>query len=638
MAKLGQYTSQVSVRPVGGPRVSASDFSTGSAMRGLAQATGQLAQVLQEKQLEKDNLEYQSRLADFRLQSLERAAELQSEEGDLQEVFQKDFEERAQSLEVPASMRTQLQTDLGKLKLDYVSRGITAQAQRDGARQRENFENIITKNANAVLIDPSLEKEAIESIKQASATVSDPALRVSLAQSGIQKIRESTAQAQISANPQAFKSAVQEGEYSDLENLQGFLNKADAEIKSREILARQKKTEANAAINTIKDRLEAGMDIPPDEMALVEETVKSSGSAEMKARLDQLQTLQGNMQVLRTYDPVTLQNVINSEFIPATRKNGATEFEALQLEMAQNLLTNMNTEIERDPVSFAAQAGTPVQPIDLTSPESIRARLSTATSVAEKYRTDVKPLTDEEVASLSTQIRKASGDERFEMVSAISSAAGMKAGHIYEQLGQEDNVFAHAGGLMLFSPNHTGEVRKMLRGQKALEENPDRAPAQPFVDLIFSKYVGAALKQIPAQEAALKDAAIAHYVATKYDGASFDQGDFKDSLRVMLGGGGVANINKLDFILPANVTKNDFEDMLERATDDTYKFFSVGGTEPTYSDGRRVTARDIERHGQFETVGHGMYRVKINDRYLLGGAADGTYVFQIDSQAIEAIR
>lgn len=656
MPKIEQFTrTELPTQFLQGRRATARDFGgdqTGlfaqaQASREIGASIEQLSNTVQEIQRKRDELKYNERIADIMLQNEIRRDELSKEEfpedTDFVATYENDFKERMDALKetVPKSMQERFAADAARMRVNFVSGGLQEQSRRAGIRSKLLFENTLDSASNMIAMNPTryAEARALISNQIAALPPMSSEERAVILDDAFDKLQASRAESIITKSPDLFKKMVNDGEFADLPNLSGFISKAETAKKAE--LAERKRivSEARNHVASVKDRLTDGFEIPQEEMAQIQTFVKSVNDPETSNMLNSLLATQKITVELKKLSPIELQDVINSELIPATKEDGATDFEVLMLNQAQNTLTKMKTAIESDPISYAASTGVAVQPIDVNNPNTISARINTAISVAEKYGTDIKPLTDEEISSLSVQIKKANAQDRFEFIKSISKT-GRDSGFVFKQLGQTDNVFAHAGGLLAVSPASANDVRSILVGQKSLEDNPDFKPEKQLVDAAFNEYVGDALRMIPQQEAALKKAAVAHYIGSgAYDG-KFNNRDFEESLEKALGGpsgGGVASRKGRKFVLPAGASEDDFDDFLDVASDDTYKFFAVNGQSPTDLKGRAVTADQIRKYGQFETIDHGIYRVKINDKYLLGGGPDGTYILRIDARAIKEI-
>ena len=631
--------------------VARTEVFEGNALSGitqLAQVGNKLAQDALQRQRERQEKEALQNFAQFEIDVMQRQQEtnLQEipEDKTLFELHKRDFDEAETRFlaEVPGFIREDMRLRTSRVRSSAASRSIGEQARRDGILAKQGYENTVTNLVNNSILNPgNLEnnKQLLRDVTEKMNSV-DPVTKQLLLEDGLQKIGGARAALLARDNPDQFEKNAKAGQYNDLKNLPTLMATAKAARKSMEVEQKRKNTEANAAVTAIADRLTQGFDIPVEELSYTQQIVKEFGNAKTQARLDNLLLTKPITDELKQMDPVSLQTVINTEFLPATRNDGATENEVILLEQAQSILDNMKSEIKNDPMSYAATTGTLVNQIDIDSPQSILERVNTAVSVADKFGSEIKPLTDEEAGLFTAQIEEASPDETFEFIKNISEI-GRQGGYVFRQLQDDNDQFAHAGGLYTFSPGHAPEIRKMLRGQKSLKENPTFSPPPADIIADYRSLIGNALGEIPKQDNALMSAAVSHYIGSGKFQGQYNRRDFQNSVRIMLGGfegeGGVAEFNGRKMVLPSGVTRARFDDFLEEADDETYKKFSIGGEPPTDLQGRTISHKVIEKMGEFETVDHGTYRVRINGQLLLGGGPDGLYTFNIDKSQIDAI-
>ena len=289
MAKIGQFTARgaTGVPSVSaGPRATPESFGSGAGLQQLGAVTQDIANILIEnrrKDIENrrkdDELKYHSIISEFRTDSLKRAQELSLEDTeDIIGAFEADFDERSQGLEIPSSMQARAQVDLENLRTNFVSQGVRLGAQRAGARAADRWEQIVTGNANAVLLDPTMEAQALETLRVSNSGLSvAPEVRERLLNKGIQEIRDSVAQAAVNNNPAQFLADARAGEFNDLENLDRFIQDAEIKIKQQEAaVKKQIKEDVNLRIFQTSD-FEKAIAIDQEEL----ESLRESGALEI---------------------------------------------------------------------------------------------------------------------------------------------------------------------------------------------------------------------------------------------------------------------------------------------------------------------------------------------------------------------
>ena len=264
---------------------------------------------------------------------------------------------------------------------------------------------------------------------------------------------------------------------------------------------------------------------------------------------------------MRKMPPIYLQNEINQmrQGIDGIGGEGVdSELETKIIESAEKLLTNIQSQAEKDPLSLGAELGhIRVEELDFSSPDalvaSINARGKSALRVAGIYGVETKYLTDEEAAFLSGRLNKMTPIEKSGFAMAMQDAPN----GLFAQLsGKGANVFAMAaaiGDSKISEQIFDGE----LRLKEKLVNVAVRADIIKYAteENIFSIY--------GAEDAAtIVDASLAHYAATTTSPDAFDKSEFKDSLMAVTGGIGSVNGSYVE--LPRNVDEDKFESFMDR--------------------------------------------------------------------------
>lgn len=655
MPQIKRYTRQAMPQELINVQANSASFGGNTAgleaqaraLQESAQQTQQLGQFVEEYSLKRDKSKYIEQLSKFELENAKAKQELSTAEfedgASLQNIYTQNLQERAAQLNIPNSMRDQFQADLGNMSLSFGKAGIQEQARREGVAATTEFENTLQSWSNLVALNPERKNEAIGYIKEQVSTLPiAPEDREAIAQSSYDKIRAAGADAMIEKNPYQFDTMLKNGQFDDLPNIETYIKKSNTRKKALKAEQDRVVTKAKASIKSIKERMTEGYGIPNTELEQVRSLAQQSGDMDTINSLIVLENINAYTSELKKLNPIELQNIINSDILPATQKDGATEPELLLLEQAEKTLSKMKSGLEKDPISYAASVGVPVDPFDPANPETITNRISTAVSVAQKYNTDIKPLTDEEADGLANTMKQSSIDEQLGFIKNVASV-GRDGNYVFKSLGDKDNVLSYTGGLVTTDPTKTTVARTILTGKKSLEENPDLKPSQGAINAAFFGFTQDAFKGMPKHEAALKDAAVAHYVGSgkfKADksgimGLEIDTDDFEQSIKAVMGSeDGVISRNDQSFPLPLNISKGKFDDFLNIMDENDFLAFAVGNEGPKDSSGRDIKFKDIKKHGQFEVVDNGVYRIKIKEKYLLGDAPDGTFMMDFGGERI----
>lgn len=334
-----------------------------------------------------------------------------------------------------------------------------------------------------------------------------------------------------------------------------------SDISANEAAFRELKKQIKGTTKSASTVLVKGGDPGEDRVTEILLQAEKSGDPEIIKDAQELVVLRSAILPMRKMPPMYLQAEINQmrQGIDGIGGEGVdTELETKVIESAEKLLTNIQSQAEKDPLSLGAEVGhIQVEPLDFSSPDalavSINQRGESALRVAGIYGVEPKYLTDEEAAFLSGRLNKMTPIEKSGFAMAMQDAPN----GLFAQLSDKgSNVFAMAtaiGDRQIAEQIFDGELRlkeKLVNVavradiiKHATEEN------------IFSVY--------GAEDAAtIVDAALAHYAATTTSPDAFDKGEFKDSLMAVTGGIGSVNGSYVE--LPRGVNDDDFESFMDR--------------------------------------------------------------------------
>jgi hypothetical protein len=272
--------------------------------------------------------------------------------------------------------------------------------------------------------------------------------------------------------------------------------------------------------------------------------------------------------------------------------------------------------LQKDPLTFAVRQRLvpPPPPLNLTDPNTLRARSKAANVAEERYGRPVSPLSDDEANQLVTMLEQAPADGKVAVFRSLR--AGLEDRQIKSvagQLGKKgDNVLALSMGLSIDAPQASSNI---LRGRDILRDNPKILPSgsdlQATRDRI-NQNLGEAYLHNPEEHAARADAALAIYAQKSWQ--EKDQSGVLNSKRldasVQEATGGLLTIGggffrKGSKIQPPKygMTDDQFKKLLDKAD---------------YSGAKGLSASDIKRHGILESVGEGRYLIRVGPGYVQG--------------------
>jgi hypothetical protein len=334
-----------------------------------------------------------------------------------------------------------------------------------------------------------------------------------------------------------------------------------SEISANDAAFRELKKQIQGTTRSASTVLVQGGDPGEERVTAILLQAEMSGDPGIIKDAKDLVVLRSAILPMRKMPPIYLQNEINQmrQGIDGIGGEGVdSELETKIIESAEKLLTNIQSQAEKDPLSLGAELGhIRVEELDFSSPDalvaSINARGKSALRVAGIYGVETKYLTDEEAAFLSGRLNKMTPIEKSGFAMAMQDAPN----GLFAQLsGKGANVFAMAvaiGDSKISEQIFDGE----LRLKEKLVNVAVRADIIKYAteENIFSIY--------GAEDAAtIVDASLAHYAATTTSPDAFDKSEFKDSLMAVTGGIGSVNGSYVE--LPRNVDEDKFESFMDR--------------------------------------------------------------------------
>ena len=297
----------------------------------------------------------------------------------------------------------------------------------------------------------------------------------------------------------------------------------------------------------------------------------------------------------------------------------------------QNLYDRQQKGLKEDMVSYGASTGRFVVG-ELSDAASWQQRGNTVRAMSDYFSVpgeDVKPFTKGEAEQFTKTIKEGSADEVLGVLTQIQGLGGDVARAAAKQLGESDAVFGFAAGLVN-DRGQTGVATDIIKGRKRLNDDKDIKAAVGDKDdqssRVFADLTGRAMMGLePRAMAAIRDAAMAHYVEThvargggKY--GQFDKNAFTASIQAVMGGTkgapAIDTVNGAPTVVPPGVSGREFDTALDRMTTEDYASMSVDGNPPRFRDGSVITPAEIASEGKFRAIGGGQYQLEMADGRL----------------------
>lgn len=290
--------------------------------------------------------------------------------------------------------------------------------------------------------------------------------------------------------------------------------------------------------------------------------------------------LQNNIfNVLKKSTPTQVNN-----YIIDIEKNGIanvegvgldTEYEADLLKDMKSFYSNMKTELNSDPISFAAKTGViKFQPMDFSTDisDQIAVRIKQASKVSAIYGSDIKYFTDDETKALTTYLQNADIDEKLKVYGIINSGFGSKSGEVLTELNENGPDFAHIGGLI--KTKNFEAATLALQGFELIKNGATPADYSSDATETILETIGPALTELDSSVQG-STRSLTKYIYTKLANdagiTSLDDDLLEKALQLSLGRtnkgtGGIDKVNDVETLIPSSLTADMLTNMLEKLT------------------------------------------------------------------------
>lgn len=460
---------------------------------------------------------------------------------------------------------------------------------------------------------------------------------------------------------QAFESEFMEGE-SDL-----TLEQSDRLARGMRTEINSLRAQANGAARAVEVKLkaaqkilEAGGDPGSDQLDAIESQARLSGSEEAVAAVHEARQTFAFQKEIRQLPPADLQSWINlqREDLREEKNPDVAAIKAGRIDLAENILSTMQTELNRDPLSWAAKTGlVNVKPIAFAgegSAESMQGRLETALAVQNHYGGSLKLLTNEEKSSLVEVYNEQDADGRLALIGSIQQGFGSEAIRVFEQIGTDAPVLANVAGLMETTGGGAVTARDAMTGQRAMQDGLKVLPGETYLRDPTEKTIGEAYMLAPGTQAIVTETANAIYTAEavragKANPDDFDKRLYRKALNRAAGAwydergaryGGFGEWRGNMVVLPPNISQDKFESLIGNLSETDLVAISVGGGGPVHENGKMVSPEELAGYYLVST-GPGKYAVSRTDpkkepNWIMGTGRAGIY--EIDLTRLKGAR
>ncbi len=317
--------------------------------------------------------------------------------------------------------------------------------------------------------------------------------------------------------------------------------------------------------------------------------------SELQQDLQQFVTIRSYTESFRKMSPGLLQNTINDlqGGIEGLGDDGLdTLTETGVVKAGNQLLNTMNTQIAKDPLSFAVRVGhVNFKPLDMTSDEAFSAsaaeRIATARTVASIYEIQPRYLTNEEANNLSEAMKDGDKLMRLTMLQGLVKNFREAAPDVLSEVESNIPGFAHVGGLMVLELPETAKLALegydiIAKGYEAKLAKVAKGAGTTGITAqeVFAEITGQSLLYNKDSYFAGYKVAEAIYTQKMFDAGKteFDESLWEESVQAsfgrtgedsIIGGnaeGGFSEIRGEKVLLPVGVSADQLEDLLDDIT------------------------------------------------------------------------
>jgi len=271
-----------------------------------------------------------------------------------------------------------------------------------------------------------------------------------------------------------------------------------------------------------------------------------------------------------------------------------TPIEIETYDLAKKMLSGMEAELKKDPLSYAMLVGLndangnaiEITPIDFTNPdatiETMKKRINDATIVSSKYSTPITYFTPQERSMLAEVMDGADRSQRMFILGGIVDGAGQAAPDMMAEISKTAPEFAGIGALVV--NERMDAANFALRGMDKLKGgyNPPEFTASN-TDVLFNAKTTEALRYLPNTIGITRDVATAIYadMANTNNLQDFNENLWENAIDLALGAdgagnGGIQEVRGANTLVPPNLSSDDIETALKAMTPESIAAASGG--------------------------------------------------------------
>ena len=424
-----------------------------------------------------------------------------------------------------------------------------------------------------------------------------------------------------------------------------------------------------AQLKTYEENADKGIVPDANELKNIVAVAAATGDTKLIARVDKFVKGVNLYGTLNTMDYEELSKAKSSVSRIITENNrsgkGTDADTQMRADIINKYYAKLTSDLDKDMISAAGDRNlVQISDIGLNEflstgnveqmAEKVSKRITDGNTIAAFYRRDVEYLTKAEVSQIKSIFERAdTPGEIINITTALTTAFGNNSDKVFKQLGKDNALLAHLGGLnMMTNVNGTPNeaVSRIVDGYLLLK-NSETAQLYKVSETnnMYQQVKNEAINSFVGKETYNRVimAADAIYASMSKEkgktGKQFDKGDYKKAMAMAVGadgkfGGFDSQDRGEDVIIPPWLKNGKFENVQDMLEEDRSLLVKAGNGNPVDVNGKDI---DIfaTRKPIFMSVGNGKYMIAIGDsttklgtepKYVLSDDGKGFFIIDLN--------
>ena len=424
-----------------------------------------------------------------------------------------------------------------------------------------------------------------------------------------------------------------------------------------------------AQLKTYEENADKGIVPDANELKNIVAVAAATGDTKLIARVDKFVkgvNLYGTLNTMDFEELTKAKSSVSRILTQNNRSGKGTDADTqMRADIINKYYAKLTSDLDKDMISAAGDRNlVQISDIGLNEflstgnveqmAEKVSKRITDGNTIAAFYRRDVEYLTKAEVSQIKSIFERAdTPGEIINITTALTTAFGNNSDKVFKQLGKDNALLAHLGGLnMMTNVNGTPNeaVSRIVDGYLLLK-NSETAQLYKVSETnnMYQQVKNEAINSFVGKETYNRVimAADAIYASMSKEkgktGKQFDKGDYKKAMAMAVGadgkfGGFDSQDRGEDVIIPPWLKNGKFENVQDMLEEDRSLLVKAGNGNPVDVNGKDI---DIfaTRKPIFMSVGNGKYMIAIGDsttklgtepKYVLSDDGKGFFIIDLN--------